>query len=275
MLNDETPDAKFSFLEGFDRLESISALSDRSAFSRAVFVDTPTFANGRVGEVELLLDENTRVLIIDHHVDDAGDSVEQLIDPNASATSELVFRLIQRMGVPISPAMATQIYAGIAFDTKLFKFSRPDRGLKACAELVDLGADPQAIADAVFARERFETAKTLGVALASMELHMDGRVNTLMIDHETYSLGGDLDLIVDHATAIRGIEVALFLKEEAPGRVRVSLRSRGDVDVNQIAQKFDGGGHKRASGCRLEMGLEEAKGLLLDEVKQALSSAGD
>ena len=275
VLGDASPDAKFSFLDGFDRLTPFESLPDDVSFSHAIIVDTPTYAEHRVGKVATLLDDETRILVIDHHAVDAGGNVARLVVADASAASELVFRLIQHLGVPVTPAMATQLYAGIAFDTKLFKFSHPERGLKACAELVDLGADPQVIADAVFASEKYETVKTLGLALASLERHLDGRVNTLSIDHETYALGGDLDLIVDHAMAIRGIEVSLFLKEEAPGRFRVSLRSRSSLDVNQIAGKFGGGGHKRASGCTLEMTLEDAKKVLLAEVAQAISAEGN
>jgi phosphoesterase RecJ-like protein len=274
VLGDASPDLKFSFLEGFDQLVPFESLTDTAPVRSAIFVDTPTFTEHRVGRVATLVDDQTRVLIIDHHAVEAEDGVARLVDPDASAASELVYGLIQHLNIPITPAMATQIYAGIAFDTKLFKFSNPERGLKACAELVDLGADPQAIANSVFASERFETLKTLGFALASMERHLDGSVSTLSIDHKTYSLGGDLDLIVDHAMAIRGIDVALFFKEEAPGRFRVSLRSRNNVDVNAIAQKFGGGGHQRASGCTLEMPLDEARKALLDEVAQAIQQPG-
>ena len=270
VLDDEIPSQKFAFLSGFDRIESYGSLGGQPPFTRAVFVDTPTLDAQRVGSVTQLLGKDARVLIIDHHAARTEEGDVRLVDSGASAASELVYRLIQAAGVDISQKMAMQIYAGIVFDTKRFKFSHPKRALKVCAELVDLGADPEGIADALFARESYETVKTLGVALSSLELHMGGRVSTLVVDHTTYLLGGDLDLVVDYAMAVEGVEVALFFKEEKPGHCRVSLRSRGAVDVNKVAQVFGGGGHERASGCQLDMFLSDAKQALLAEVERRM-----
>ena len=93
-----------------------------------------------------------------------------------------------------------------------------------------------------------------------------------MVDHKTYQMGGEMDLVVDQAMSIDGIEATLFFKEESPGSFRMSLRSRGRVNVNTIAQIFGGGGHPRASGCQLKMSLEEAKRVLLAEVEKQLAS---
>ena len=270
VVGDETINPKFAFLPGFEHIELYRSLADRPAFCRAVFVDTPTLDPGRVGCVGRLLGEDARTMIIDHHAGRKPEGDVRIIDRAASAASELVYGLLLAAGAAINPAVATQIYAGIAFDTKLFRFSNPERALKVCSELVDFGANPEAIADALFARESYETMMTLAAALGTLELHFDGRVNTLVVDHATYRKGGDLDPVVDHAMAIDGIQVALFFKEEAPGRFRVSLRSRGAVDVNRIAVAFGGGGHRRASGCKIEKPIEEAKRLLLAEIKQQL-----
>lgn len=270
VLNDETPDGKFAFLHGFDRIESYGTLSERGSVSRAVFVDTPTISSKRVGDVALMVGQYTRTLLIDHHAGNSEEADVMILDPDASAASEMVYRIVQASGVSITQEMATQIYAGIAFDTKLFKFSHPERGLKVCAELVDWGADPQAIADALFAHQTFETVQTLASALSTLELHMDGRVSILLVDLATYGLGGDLDVVVDYAASIEGVDVALFLKEESPGRYRISLRSRGEVNVNQVARTFGGGGHEKASGCTIEAPLQDVKKRLLHELMQQL-----
>ena len=268
VVNDDRPDPKFAFLSGFDRIESYKSLEAWSPISGAVFLDTPTITSRRVGNVAHLLSQSTRTLIVDHHADDTDDGSVVLIDPNASATSEIVFGLIKKSGVSINPDIATHLYTGIAFDTKLFKFSHPERALKVCAELVDFGAGPQAIAESLFSHQSLETVKTLGVALSNLSLHFDGQVSTLFIDDATFSLGGDLDTVIDHAMSIQGVKAALFFKEEKPGWHRISLRSRGEVNVNQIARKFGGGGHKRASGCMIEASLEVAQKRLLKEMKQ-------
>ncbi len=270
IVSDEQVGDKFSFLSQFDRLESIHSLSDRPQFDRAVYLDTPTIKEERVGEVALMLSESAQVLVIDHHKGRGDEGDVRLVDTGASAVSELVFRLIQAANVEISPEIANELYTGIAFDTKLFKYSHPARGIKACAELVDFGADPQLVSDALFGHESYETIKTLGVGLTTLELHFGGRVTSLSVDYETFSLGGDLDFVVDHAMSVDGVEVALFLKEATPGRHRVSLRSRGELDVNAVATLFGGGGHQRASGCTLEGPLGEVKQRLLREVEKRL-----
>ena len=269
VVADDDPDRKFAFLSGFDEIESFRDLTNQDPVSHAVFVDTPTISAHRVGNVARLVEQNTRTMIIDHHAGSEEGNV-LLIDSGASAASELVFGLMKASGVEIDAEMATQVYAGIAFDTKLFKYSHPERALKACAELVDYGADPVSIADHLFAHQTFETVKTLGYALSSLELHYDGRVVTVAVNHEVFSMGGDLDSVVDQAMSIDGVEVALFFKEQSPGYHRVSLRSRGNIDVNVIARRFGGGGHRNASGCAVEASLGESLRGILEEVGQAL-----
>jgi phosphoesterase RecJ-like protein len=269
VVADNVPDRKFAFLSGFEDIISYNDLADHEQVSHAIFVDTPTMSAHRVGNVARMIGQDTRTMIIDHHAGSEEGNV-LLIDPGASAASELIFELMKAAEIEINAEMATQIYAGIAFDTKLFRFSHPDRALKAAAELVDYGADPVSIADHLFAHQTVETVQTLGYALSTLELHFDGRVATVAVNHEIFQLGGDLDSIVDHTMSIDGVEVALFFKEQSRGYHRVSLRSRGIVDVNLIAQKFGGGGHRNASGCSVENSLGESRRVLVDEVGQAL-----
>ena len=270
VVADAEPDRKFAFLEGFEKIESFQDYGSTDPVPFAVFVDTPTISAHRVGNVARLIDFDTRTMVIDHHAGGSEEGNVLLIDSGASAASELVFRMIQEFDVEITEKIATQIYTGIAFDTKLFKYSHPERALRAAAELVDYGADPTWIADELFAHQTFETVKTLGIALAGLELHADNRIVTVSVDHETYKLEGDLDGVVDQAMSIDGVEVALFFKEQSAGVHRVSLRSRGNINVNVIARKFGGGGHQNASGCTLEKSLGESIIELLEETKAAL-----
>ena len=271
VLADNNPDRKLAFLSGFEEILSFRDLTDQEPVSHAIFVDTPTISAHRVGNVARLIDQDTRTMIIDHHAGSEEGNV-LLIDSDASAASELIFGLMKATGVDIDIEMATQIYAGIAFDTKLFKFSHPERALRACSELVDFGADPVSIADHLFAHQTVETVQTLGHALSTLELHFDGRVATVSVSHDIFQMGGDLDSVVDQAMSIDGVEVALFFKEQSPGYHRVSLRSRGLVDVNAVARKFGGGGHRNASGCAVENSLGESRRGLLDEVGHILNA---
>jgi bifunctional oligoribonuclease and PAP phosphatase NrnA len=270
VVNDEKPDPKFDFLPGFENLTPYGVFENTKQFLRAVVLDTPTMSEKRIGDVANLISNQTRTLIIDHHAGESEEGDVRFIDSDASAASEMVYHLARASGEKISAEMATCLYAGIAFDTKLFKYSHPERALQVGADLASLGADPQQIAEDLFSHQTLETVETLGFALSHLTLHAEGRISTLYIDHATYTKGGDLDPIVDHAMSIDGVEVALLFKEESPGCQRVSLRSRGRVDVNMIANKFDGGGHQRASGCTIDGSLENARDQLLTEVVKHL-----
>lgn len=270
VVNDEKPDPKFGFLPGFENLTPFGAFESTKQFLRAVVLDTPTMSEKRIGDVANLISNQTRTLIIDHHAGESEEGDVRFIDSGASAASELVYHLVRASGEKISADMATCLYAGIAFDTKLFKYSHPERALQVGADLASLGADPQQIAEDLFSHQTLETVETLGFALSHLTLHAEGRISTLYIDHATYTKGGDLDPIVDHAMSIDGVEVGLLFKEESPGRQRVSLRSRGRVDVNAVANKFDGGGHQRASGCTIDGSLDVARDQLLAEVVKHL-----
>ena len=270
LVADETLDRKFRFLPGYDRIALRGAWDTGSPVQRLVVVDAPTLSKERVGDVADLIGPATQTLVIDHHLgeDEAGDV--RVIDPDASAASELIYLLIRASNAGFTPEIATCLYAGIAFDTKLFKHSHPERAIRVAAQLVDHGADPQQVAEDLFSHQTYETVKTLGFALSNMTLHEKGRVSALYVDHQTMMMDGDLDGVVDHAMAIDGVEVALFFKEYDPGQQRVSLRSRGNVDVNRIARQFDGGGHMRASGCLIKGTVDEARARLLFVVREQL-----
>ena len=273
VVADETPDRKYRFLPGYDRIESHGAWVNCSPVPRLVVVDTTT-SKKRIGDVADLIGPATKTLVIDHHVDADEESDVRVVDPEASSVSELIYLLInwyaRRSNAGFTPEIATCLYAGIIFDTKLFKHSHPERALRAAAELVTYGADPQQIAEHMFSHQTYQTVKTLGFALANLTLHENGQISTLYVDHKIHAMNGDLDGVVDHAMSIDGVEVALFFKEQEPGQQRVSLRSRGKVDVNRIARQFDGGGHILASGCEIKGSVDEARARLLSVVREQL-----
>lgn len=277
VVADETPDRKYRFLPNYDRIESVynPGLTPCSipVVPRLVVIDTTT-SEKRIGDVVGLIGPATKTLVIDHHVGEEEVGDVRVIDSDASSASELIYLLINwhahRSNSGFTPEIATCLYAGIVFDTKLFKHSHPERALRAAAKLVTHGADPQQIAENMFSHQTYQTVKTLGVALSNLTLHENGQISTLYVDHKTHAMNGDLDGVVDHAMSIDGVEVALFFKEQEPGQQRVSLRSRGKVDVNRIARQFDGGGHIRASGCEIKGSVNEVQARLLSVVREQL-----
>ena len=270
VLHDETPDPKFVFLGAYDEIRSYHdcALDDRSVCF-AVILDTPTL--DRTGDISRLLSPEAQVLNIDHHESNQKFGTINIVKSNACATTELIYYLVYALGLEIDREMASLIYTGILFDTGRFMFSNTSKqALAICAEMVGFGARPDLIANEVYGEKSSETTRMLGQALCSLEVYMDGRVGSIYLDPDALSSGGDLDGFSDYPVLIKGVEVSVFLKEHEKNRFRVSLRSRGNVNVNFVAQTFGGGGHRNASGFWVEGSLQETKTRVLRELRKHL-----
>ena len=258
----------YDFLGGWEDIQQVAEAPSASA-RYAIVLDCPALE--RIGDVQNCLDENTRILNIDHHKDNQLFGAINLVSPQASSSSELVYHLAVATGLHINATTAAQLYMGILFDTGGFRFSlTTPTTLEVAAALVRCGARLDFIADQLFGNKSLESVKLIGKAVNSLELHCDDRVATLHLSYQDMR-SGDVEEVVNYGLLVKGVEVALLLKEEEPGHYRISLRSRDRVDVSQIASAFGGGGHARASGCRLSGPAHKVKQILLDEVQKYLS----
>jgi bifunctional oligoribonuclease and PAP phosphatase NrnA len=198
---------------------------------------------------------------IDHHSTARPFAHVNWIDPSACATAEMIFRLAREAGVKISSDVATCLYTAVLTDTGSFCFNGTNERTFALAqELVRAGADAAKIAQNVYFSNPTSKMRLLGSALSN--LHRDGELAWMHISRDHMERAGaedeDSEGLVNYALAIEGIEVALFFREQADGRYRVSLRSKGRVNVASVAERFGGGGHECASGCAIEGPLSVA-----------------
>ncbi len=210
--------------------------------------------------------QNRMMINIDHHTSGRPFAAVNWIDGSACAVAEMIYKLADRAGVPISPEMATCIYTAMLSDTGSFRYEGTDaQTFELARELVRKGADPVRIAQDVYFSNPLAKIRLLGAALAN--LHHDGRLAWLWVSENdmdrNHAVEEDCEGIVNYAVGIEGIEVAVFLRELRDRRVRLSLRSKGRVNVATIAERFGGGGHENASGCTLDGPLEAATGLIL------------
>jgi bifunctional oligoribonuclease and PAP phosphatase NrnA len=217
--------------------------------------------------------EEHYLINIDHHATARPFADVNWIDPDACATAEMIFRLAREAGVKISPDVATCLYTAVLTDTGSFCFrGTTERTFALAQELVRCGADPVRIAQNVYFSTHISKMRLLGAALTN--LHRDGSLAWMNVDRETLercqASDEDCEGLVNYALAIQGIEVALFFREESDGRFRVSLRSKGMVNVAAIAAAFGGGGHTCASGCAIEGPLPAA----LERLAATLRSRG-
>jgi len=207
---------------------------------------------------------------IDHHTTARPFADLNWIDPNACATAEMIFRLAREAGVKISPEMSTCLYTAVLTDTGSFCFhGTTERTFALAQEFVRCGADPVRIAHDVYFSNPLSKMRLLGGALST--LHRDGSLVCMHVDRATMercqSSEEDCEGLVNYALAIEGIEVALFFREQPDGRFRVSLRSKGAVNVAAVATAFGGGGHECASGCGIEGPLSAATERLLAQLR--------
>lgn len=215
-------------------------------------------------------------VVIDHHIasdDRAGDIL--LTDTTACATGELVYDLACELGHEITPRIARSLYCAILTDTGGFRFSNTTPRCHAvAADLLSAGVDPEELYQRVYAsapagrvRLLAEVLQTLGVEETKGLAWLSMRAGAL--DHYRVRQE-DLDGIVEHARAIAGTRLAVFFRDLGHGKVKVSFRSVGGVDVNAFARKFGGGGHARAAGAMIAGSLEDVRERVLAEARAVL-----
>ena len=262
----EPPAGQCSFLAGWDGVRHFADL-DLSRYRCAIVADCSSL--DRIGPVRPGLSPDIRLLNIDHHQDNECFGAVNIVE-EVSSTCELLYHLAIGLGYEIDSVAADQLYAGILFDTGGFRFSlTTDTTFEVAADLVRRGARLDAIAEGVFGNKSLGSVKQRGHAIESLVLRLGGRVAVLHLDREAMS-AGEPDEVVNYGLMIRGVEVAVLLKERAPGCYRISLRSRDKVDVSQVASTFGGGGHARAAGLELTGVPEDIVENILAEIDRYL-----
>ena len=214
--------------------------------------------------------ENRFLISIDHHLSGRPFAHVNWIEPEATATAELVFRLAREAGVQITPEIATCLYTALMTDTGSFMFRGTNEHTFTLArELVLAGADPAHCARNIYFAHSTAKMRLLGAALSN--LHREGPLAWIWITREqmerSQAKEEDCEGLVNYALSIGDVEVAVFFREMADGRYRVSLRSKGALNVAQIAEGFGGGGHECASGCSMDGPLSMAVACILEKIR--------
>ncbi|MEO8636039.1 MAG: bifunctional oligoribonuclease/PAP phosphatase NrnA [Gemmatimonadales bacterium] len=226
-------------------------------------------------------DRGVTVACVDHHVSQGHlPDGPRYVDPEASATGELIFQIAQANGWPLTPLAARALYVAILTDTGGFRFSntRPAT-LRTAAALLEVGLDPEQIYLDVYASAPEGRARLLAETLQTMVVeHEHGLAWVTVPPGALERLGAtadDLDGIVEVPRSINGVRMALLFREIAAGRVKVSLRSVGTVDVAAFANPFGGGGHTKASGLSMEGSLAEVQARVLGAAREYLAGNGN
>jgi phosphoesterase RecJ-like protein len=228
----------------------------------------------RPGLIDL---EKQFVVNIDHHSTTALFGTINWIDSTASAVGEMIYNLCKATGVRVTKEIAECVYTALITDTGSFHYSNTsERTFKVASELVRAGVKPAKISQAVFSSYPWSKIELLSEVLSTAKRDESGRVawmrQSLEMQERARAADEDGDGFVNYPLTVCEVEAVALLKECAPGVYRTSLRSKGDVNVARIAEKFGGGGHRNAAGCTLRGEWDEAErtivGLLLDAVER-------
>ncbi len=239
----------------------------------AIMVDLS--ASKRLASNLPLIQKANALAIIDHH--EIGDDIPNglwLIEPEQPATSMLLYDIFPGMGIKITNTMAQCLLTGIATDTGCFRFPNTNaKCLHVAAELLNLGANLSQINEEVWEKRPLPAAILLTKALTRAELHASGKVAVSYLIPDDFLEANAIDEhtegIVNEVGRVDTVTVFALFREPKPGKIRVNVRSRGDIDVSSICRNFGGGGHKNAAGCTFESDIHSAMKMLLPELEKA------
>jgi phosphoesterase RecJ-like protein len=217
------------------------------------------------------------VINVDHHQGNTGYGNTRWIDDTYAAVGEMVFEMIDDLGAPVTPEMATQLFVAIVTDTGSFRYPGVSpRTFAMSSRLVAAGADPVMTAQRLYDSSTLGRLRLQGAVLQSLDIQASGRLALLHIDDATLAAAGatpeDTDRLINLPLSVKAIEAVVFFKQAGAGTYRVSFRSKGHIDVGVIARSFDGGGHKNASGCTIAGDLPHVRETVLARVVPELAA---
>lgn len=241
--------ANLSFLPGMHSVTT--SLAEDETFDVGFLLDA-----GELKRAGIPMQQHCKVLInIDHHPhSDFGDIC--YLDTGASATAVLIYRLLDAGNFPLDVEVAKALYVGVLDDTGSFRYSSANReAFELAGILVELGVDPWQIASSLYESFPATRMRLLGLVLNTLDISPCGRYASVSLKQEFLARSGatseESDGFVNYARAVNGVEIALFIKEQADGVYQVSFRSRGNIDVGTLARQLGGGGHHNAAGARI------------------------
>lgn len=277
IVNGDGVPPHIAFIDPQERVGVIGRdVTREEAHACDVHVVLDTSAWGQLGDMaDVLRDSPATKVVIDHHVsgDDLGATVFK--DTAAEAAGRLVLEAIDALGAPLSAEAATALFYAISTDTGWFRFpSVGEQTFRAAARLVAAGASPCGAFSALYDNNSLARVRLHGRVMDSVRTELDGRLSfgeaTAQDLAETGAAVSDTEDVVNRLLSINGVEVAALLADLEEGKVKISLRSRTDLDVRAVAERFGGGGHNKAAGARFRGTIPEARAAVLEVMGELL-----
>jgi phosphoesterase RecJ-like protein len=260
----------YRFLPASDRIQSGKPVQGR--FDALIVLDSDPPRTG-------LFDDGypaDTLINIDHHITNPLEWPMTWLDGAAAATGEMVHELIRRLNIPLDRDIALCLYTSIFTDTGSFRYSNTTaRSMRIAAEMVNAGADPWLVTEQVYESFAYRRLKLLGSVLESMERGADGLTAWVVVTEDMFRRHGataeDTDNFVNYVRSVKGVEVAILFRQTGDSQYKISLRSKGRIDLSGVAQSLGGGGHKNAAGGTVNGSLDEVKNKVIHAVNNAVA----
>lgn len=270
ILNSDAAPEHYLDFPGMDRIEIVNAAPADLQTDAVVVMECSDLSRTGVSGLN-----HHFIINIDHHAGNRMYGALNWFDESAAACGEMVFDIIRALNVPLTTDIATHIYLAILTDTGSFHHSNiTPRTFDICRQTVEAGVNPAAMARRVFDSNSFGKLKLIGALLDSMELIDHGRLAVLYLDDKMLEACGcthnDTEGVINLPLTAREIQAVVFFKVSSFDEVRVSMRSKYDVDVRLVANAFGGGGHKNAAGFTVQGPLDKVKPAILERLVQAV-----
>lgn len=271
VLKSDLIPSDFTFLPGIDLIQEY----DDNLGDVGLFITLDCSDEERLGNNQKVLSDSKNTINIDHHISNTNFADINIVDSKASATAELVYQLIKKMGVSINKDIAINLYTAISTDTGSFKYeSVTSNTHRITAELLDTGIDKNEININLYESMSFTRMKLFIKSLATLETYNNAEIAIIMVTQDMLKETGasleDAEGIISYIRKISTVEVACLLKEVEKENIKISLRTKKYLDAAKICEKFDGGGHKRAAGCTLYKNIEESKSEIVKTLKESM-----
>ena len=256
---------------GVDAIEVAAAVD--GTYDAAVIMECGSLARTEVAGLDRFF-----VINVDHHAGNTMYGAINWFDESAAACGEMVFDLIEGLGVPLTEEIAAALYVAILTDTGAFHHGHiTTRTFEICRRVAEAGVSAADMAARVYHTSSVGKLRLTGAVLQAMRLEGDGRVAVLQVDDrlldETGCAPDDMEGLINMPLSAGGVQAVIFLKA-LDETIRISLRSKGAVDVRAVAVGHGGGGHRNASGCTLDGPLADAERHIVADVIAAVEAHG-
>ncbi len=218
------------------------------------------------------------VINIDHHLGNQLYGAVNWVDSAAPAVGEMVYRMAQTLKLALDPETASCLYLTLVTDTGGFRFSNSTpAAFEAAAALVREGASPEQVSKWLYESQPLAVVRLVGEMLQTLKIHENGRIATSRLTPDMFervgAAPGDSEGLIDYTRSIAGVDAVALIRQRDDGTHKVSLRSRGEVDVEKVARSHGGGGHRNAAGFVLEGDGEAARETVVEALAGALAAA--